>query len=99
MNVIVSADELQAGRGGTFADGTVLDGPSVASLVCHSVLHRVVMADSVILDYHTRPNPHRQRPAANGDTRRPPPTRPRAPGVAARQRRFCTAVWGDVGGD
>jgi hypothetical protein len=35
------------------ADGTVLDGPSLASLVCDSVWHRVVMAGSVILDYGT----------------------------------------------
>ncbi len=29
----------------------MLDGPSLASLVCHSTMHRVVMAGSVILDY------------------------------------------------
>ncbi len=86
VNVIVSADDLQAGRGGTCADGTVLDGPSVASLVCHSVLHRVVMADSVILGYGTRPNPPAQRPNAQRRHHRPPPPRPGAPGVAATRR-------------
>ena len=31
----------------------VLDGPSLASLVCDSVIHRVLMAGSTILDYGT----------------------------------------------
>ena len=35
------------------ASGTVLDGPTLASLVCHSVLQRVLMAGSVLLDYGT----------------------------------------------
>jgi len=47
----VAASELAAGRGRECADGVVVDGPSLASLVCDSVLHRVVMADSVVLDY------------------------------------------------
>jgi hypothetical protein len=53
VNVIVTRDDLEAGRGGECADGTVLDGPSLASLVCDSTMHRVVMAGSVILDYGT----------------------------------------------
>jgi hypothetical protein len=53
VNVIVTRDDLEAGRGGECSDGTVLDGPSLASLVCDSVWHRVVMAGSVILDYGT----------------------------------------------
>ena len=53
INVIVPLDDLEAGRGGQCADGTVVDGPSLSSLVCDSVLHRVVMAGSVILDYGT----------------------------------------------
>jgi hypothetical protein len=53
VNVIVTAEDLEAGRGGECADGTVLDGPSLASLVCDSVMHRVMMAGSVVLDYGT----------------------------------------------
>ncbi len=53
LNVIVSAADLEAGRGGECADGVVLDGPSLASLACDSVWHRVVMSGSVILDYGT----------------------------------------------
>ncbi|MGI8758475.1 MAG: DUF222 domain-containing protein [Acidimicrobiales bacterium] len=53
VNVIVTALDLEAGRGGVCVDGVVLDGPSLASLVCDSVMHRVMMADSVVLDYGT----------------------------------------------
>ncbi|MGI9119355.1 MAG: HNH endonuclease signature motif containing protein [Acidimicrobiales bacterium] len=54
VNVIVNAEDLDAGKGGTFADGTTVDGPSLASLVCDSVIHRLVMSGgSVILDYGT----------------------------------------------
>jgi chromate transporter len=52
-NVIVTAEDLEAGRGGECVDGVVLDGPLLASLVCDSVLHRVMMAGSVVLDYGT----------------------------------------------
>ncbi|MDQ3305927.1 MAG: HNH endonuclease [Actinomycetota bacterium] len=53
VNVIVNLEELEAGRGGTFADGVVIDGPSLASLVCHSTFHRVLVSGSSILDYGT----------------------------------------------
>jgi hypothetical protein len=53
VNVIVNLEDLEASRGGTFADGVVLDGPSLASLVCHSVFHRVLVSGSSILDYGT----------------------------------------------
>ena len=54
LNVIVNVEDLDAGRGGTTADGTVLDGPTIARLVCDSALHRVLMAGrSTILDYGT----------------------------------------------
>ncbi|CAN5242532.1 hypothetical protein BH24ACT1_BH24ACT1_02020 [soil metagenome] len=53
VNVIVKKDDLESARGGECADGSVLDGPSLASLVCDSVMHRVLMAGSVILDYGT----------------------------------------------
>jgi len=53
VNVIVPLDDLEAGRGGECADGTVLDGPSLASLVCDSVFHRVLMGGSAILDFGT----------------------------------------------
>ncbi len=51
INVIVTLEDLEAGRGGQCPDGTLVDGPSLASLVCHSTMHRVLMAGSVILDY------------------------------------------------
>jgi hypothetical protein len=51
--IIVAAEDLEAGRGGECVDGVVLNGPSLASLVCDSVLNRVVMAGSVVLDYGT----------------------------------------------
>nr|MDQ3355115.1 HNH endonuclease [Actinomycetota bacterium] len=53
VNVIVKLEDLEAGRGAEFADGVVVDGPSLASLVCHSVMHRVLMSGSSILDYGT----------------------------------------------
>ncbi|MGI9119793.1 MAG: DUF222 domain-containing protein, partial [Acidimicrobiales bacterium] len=54
VNAIVDAEDLEAGRGGHFPDGTTIDGPSLASLVCDSVIHRLVMAGgSTILDYGT----------------------------------------------
>jgi hypothetical protein len=53
VNVIVNLEDLEAGRGATFADGVVIDGPSLASLVCHSTFHRVLVSGSSILDYGT----------------------------------------------
>jgi hypothetical protein len=54
VNVIVDIDDLDAGNGGRFADGITIDGPTLASLVCDSVLHRLVMSGgSTILDYGT----------------------------------------------
>ncbi len=53
VNVIVKLEDLEAGRGAEFADGVVIDGPSLASLVCHSVWHRVLVSGSSILDYGT----------------------------------------------
>jgi hypothetical protein len=54
LNVIVHVDDLDAGRGGTTIDGAVLDGPTVARLVCDSALHRVLIAGrSTVLDYGT----------------------------------------------
>ena len=54
LNVIVDLDDLEHGRSGTTADGTVLDGPTIARLLCDSALHRLVMAGrSTILDYGT----------------------------------------------
>jgi Domain of unknown function (DUF222) len=54
LNVIVDLDDLTAGRGGTTSDGTVLDGPTIARLLCDSALHRILMAGrSTILDYGT----------------------------------------------
>ncbi len=53
VNVIVKLEDLEAGRGAEFADGVVIDGPSLASLVCHSTWHRVLVSGSSILDYGT----------------------------------------------
>lgn len=53
VNVIVEMGDLAEGRGGTCVDGTVIDGPSLASLVCDSVMHRVMVSGSSILDYGT----------------------------------------------
>ena len=53
VNVVVTKADLEAGVGGECADGSVLDGPLLATLVCDSVLHRVLMAGSVLLDYGT----------------------------------------------
>jgi hypothetical protein len=51
VNVIVKPRGSGGGLGATFADGVVIDGPSLASLVCHSVWHRVLVSGSSILDY------------------------------------------------
>ena len=51
INLVVGLDDIRAGRGGKLPDRVVLDGPSTASLVCDSVLHRVLMAGSTILDH------------------------------------------------
>ncbi|MGI8758462.1 MAG: DUF222 domain-containing protein [Acidimicrobiales bacterium] len=53
VNVIVRLEDLEAGQGGECADGVVLDGPSLAALVCDSSFHRVLMAGSSVLDYGT----------------------------------------------
>jgi hypothetical protein len=49
---VVDLDDLATGGGGQVVDGPRLDGPTIARLLCDSVLHRVVMAGrSSILDY------------------------------------------------
>jgi hypothetical protein len=54
LNVIVDIDALAEGNGGRFADGTPIDGPTMAALLCDSSLHRLVMAGrSTILDHGT----------------------------------------------
>jgi hypothetical protein len=54
LNVIVNLDDLVDGRGGMTADGTPLDGVTIARLACDSALHRVLTAGrSTILDYGT----------------------------------------------
>lgn len=54
LNVIVHLEDLLAGGGGELAEGGELDGPTLASLVCDSVLHRVLMSGpSTIVDYGT----------------------------------------------
>ena len=52
VNVVVDYDDLMAGRGGDSIDGTLLDGPAIATLLCDANVHRVVTKGrSAILDY------------------------------------------------
>ena len=52
VNVVVDYDDLMAGRGGETVDGTLLDGPAIATLFCDANIHRVITKGrSAVLDY------------------------------------------------
>ena len=52
VNVVIDYDDLMARRGGESIDGTLLDGPAIATLLCDANIHRVVTKGrSAILDY------------------------------------------------
>jgi Domain of unknown function (DUF222) len=51
VSVILSAEDLAQDLPGRLADGTPVPASAVSRLACDSVLHRIVMAGSAILDY------------------------------------------------
>ena len=52
VNVVIDYDDLMAGRGGESIDGTLLDGPAIATLLCDANIHRVITKGrSAVLDY------------------------------------------------
>ena len=52
LNVVVTLEDLVAGRGGHSVDGTPLDGASIAMLACDAAVHRVVVdSRSAVIDY------------------------------------------------
>jgi hypothetical protein len=54
VNIVITVEDLDAGRGGHVVDGPTLDPITIDRLLCDSAIHRVVMAGrSTILDYGT----------------------------------------------
>ena len=52
LNVIVTHEELVAGRGGRYSDGTPMDGVALSTVLCDCNIHRVLVdAKNATIDY------------------------------------------------